>query len=150
MLYHVPDRTAAVTELRRVLAAGGRCVVVTNGRDHMRALRALVEAAVRIATPGWEMRNPSTHVFSLDNGEDQLRAAFDRIDLVRPADVAPVVLTDAAVAADYVASVADHYQPGTTRPWPDVVHDVRAAVQREIDAHGAFVVRADSGIFVCR
>ena len=47
----------------------GRCVVVTNGADHMRSLRSLVETAVRVSTPGWEMRNPSTHVFSLENGE---------------------------------------------------------------------------------
>ncbi|HKE75104.1 MAG TPA: class I SAM-dependent methyltransferase, partial [Acidimicrobiales bacterium] len=53
MLYHVGDRTAAARELRRVLAPGGRCVAVTNGRAHLRALLTLVEAAVRRATPGW-------------------------------------------------------------------------------------------------
>ena len=150
MLYHVPDRTAAARELRRVLSAGGRCLVLTNGRNHMTALRTLVESSVRTATPGWEMRNPSTHAFSLENGEDQLRAAFDHVDVVRPANVPAVVLTDASAAAGYVASVADHYQPETTRPWPDVVEDVRAAVQREIDTNGEFIVRGDSGIFLCR
>jgi SAM-dependent methyltransferase len=35
MLYHVPDREAAVRELRRVLASGGTCVAVTNGARHM-------------------------------------------------------------------------------------------------------------------
>ncbi len=59
---------SSAKELRRVLSTGGRCVVVTNGRGHMHALRALGEAAVRAATPNWEMRNPSTHAFSLENG----------------------------------------------------------------------------------
>src|SRR5262249_27723680 len=30
MLYHVPDRGTAASEMRRVLRPGGRCVVVTN------------------------------------------------------------------------------------------------------------------------
>lgn len=150
MLYHVDDRKTAATELRRVLATDGRCVVVTNGAEHMRALRRLVEAAVRVVTPGWAMRNPSTHAFSLENGEDQLRVAFDYVECVRPVDVAPVVLTDAAIAADYVASVGDHYQRQTTRPWHEIIEHVRTAVQREIDASGAFVVRGESGAFICR
>src|SRR5262249_62325229 len=110
-------------------APGGRCAVVTNGQGHLRALRTLVESAVRVATPGWEMRNPSTHTFSLENGEDQLRAAFDQVDCVRPASVAAVVVTDAAVAADYVASVADPYPPGTTPPRPPLPHHLPPPAQ---------------------
>lgn len=150
MLYHVADRALAATEMRRVLKPGGRCVVVTNGHNHMRSLRELVETAVRVGTPGWQMRNPSTHAFSLDNGEAQLRPAFERVECVRPADVAAVKLADAAIAADYVASVADHYEHETSRPWQDVVEDVRTAVQREIDAQGEFVIVGETGAFVCR
>ena len=150
MLYHVEDRAAAALELRRVLSAGGVCVVVTNGADHMRALRALNEAAVGRTTPGWEMRNPSTHAFSLDNGAAQLRSAFDDVECVRPVDVAPVRLTDASIAADYVASVADLYQDQTSRPWGDIVDEVRTEVQRSIDTDGEFVVQGVSGAFVCR
>lgn len=150
MLYHVEDREAAAHELRRVLVDGGGCVVVTNGADHMRALRTLIETAVGRFTPGWEMRNPSTHAFSLDNGAAQLRVAFDHVECVRPVDVAPVRLTDAGVAADYVASVADHYEHETARPWSEVVDEVRAAVQRDIDTRGEFVVQGSSGAFVCR
>ena len=150
MLYHVEDRATAAHELRRVLAADGVCVVVTNGAEHMRALRSLVEAAVRRATPDWEMRNPSTHAFSLDNGAAQLGVAFADVECIRPVDVAPVRLTDAGIAADYVASVADHYQAQTDRPWSEVVDDVRAEVQRTIDTDGEFVVQGSSGAFVCR
>jgi len=150
MLYHVADRATAVSELRRLTRSGGRCVVVTNGVEHMRSLRSLVESAVRAATPGWEMRNPATHAFCLENGEAQLRSAFTEVACVRATAAAPVVLTDASVAADYVASVADHYQPETTRPWSEVVYEVRGLVQREIDASGSFVIQGHSGAFVCR
>lgn len=149
MLYHVADRPLAAAEMRRVLRAGGRCVVVTNGQHHMRSLRELVETAVRVATPSWQMRNPSTHAFSLHNGKEQLQDAFEHVECIRPAGVAPVRLTDAAVAADYVASVADHYERETSRPWHDVVEDVRTAVQQEIDANGAFVVSGETGAFIC-
>ena len=150
MLYHVADRRQAAIEMRRVMKTGGCCVVVTNGPDHMRALRDLVQAAVQVVTPDWQCKNPSTHAFSLHNGEDQLRVAFDHVECVRPDDVAPVRLADAAIAADYVSSIADLYEHQTSRPWKDVVDDVRTAVQAEIDSNGVFLVSGETGAFVCR
>lgn len=150
MLYHVADRRAAIHELRRVLKPNGVGIAVTNGKHHMSTLREIVETTVRVATPGWEMRNPSVHAFSLENGEQQLQAAFGEVTCVRPDGVAPVRIKDASVAADYVASVADHYQPETVRPWHEVVEEVRNVIQRHIDAHGAFVVSGDVGAFICR
>jgi hypothetical protein len=104
----------------------------------MRSLRDLVETAARVSTPDWEMRNPATHAFSMENGRAQLSVAFHSVTPVRPHGVAPVSITDASIAADYVASVADHYE------------DVRRGVQHVIDAEGAFTVRGDTGAFVCR
>jgi SAM-dependent methyltransferase len=150
MLYHVPDREAAARELRRVSKPGGVCLVVTNGPRHMLSLRELVEAAAGHGTPGWEMRNPSTHAFSLDNGAAQLGVAFDSVTCVRPHGTAPVRVSDAALAADYVASVADHYQHEVARPWAEIVEDVRQAVQATIDAEGVFTAASDTGVFVCQ
>jgi SAM-dependent methyltransferase len=55
----VPDRTAAVRKLRRILAPGGTCVAVTNGAQHLRSLRGLIERAARVGTPGWRLRAPT-------------------------------------------------------------------------------------------
>jgi SAM-dependent methyltransferase len=148
MLYHVPDRESAVRELRRVLAAVGTCLAVTNGAGHLRSLRDLVERAVGEAS--WRMRSPSERAFAAENAAAQLGVAFGSVTCVRPTGVAPVVIRDAAVAADYVASVGDQYQDEVPRPWPDVVEDVRRAVQAVIDDRGAFLTSGDVAAFVCR
>ncbi len=75
MLYHVPDRRAAVRELRRVLAPAGVCIAVTNGGDHLRPLRAMVERAARTGTPGWSMQ-AATQAFTAENAAAQLGHAF--------------------------------------------------------------------------
>jgi ubiquinone/menaquinone biosynthesis C-methylase UbiE len=149
MLYHVAHRPAAVRELRRVLRPAGRCVVATNGGGHMRALRNLIESAVAETTPGWEMRNPSTHSFSLENGGPQLGTAFASVTRVRPVEVPPVRIVDARIVADYVASIAGHYQHEIARPWAEIVEAARKAVQRAIDTDGVFTVEGDTGAFVC-
>lgn len=149
MLYHVPDRAAAVGELRRVLAPGGVCVAVTNGARHLRALRGLVKRAAGVATPGWRME-PVTGAFMAENAAAQLGAAFTTVCRLRPAHQPPVVIQDATVAADYVASWASFYQDQVSRPWPEVVEDAHRHVQAAITRDGAFVTSGDLAAFVCR
>ena len=96
MLYHVPDKAAAVRELRRVLAPGGTCIAVTNGARHLLPLRRLTEQAVRQVTPGWQMRS-ATHTFSAENAAAQLGVAFGSVTCVRRPSHAPVVIRDAGV-----------------------------------------------------
>lgn len=69
---------------------------------------------------------------------------------VRPASTSPVIIRDASVATDYVASLATHHQDETARPWADVAEDVRRQVQAVIDAEGAFVTSGDLAAFLCR
>jgi hypothetical protein len=64
--------------------------------------------------------------------------------------VQPGGIKDASIAADYVNSLAGHYQPEVTRPWSHVAEGVRKQVQAAIDARGEFRTAGDLAAFVCR
>jgi hypothetical protein len=146
----VPDRSTAISELRRAVAPGGTCVAVTNGAQHLRSLRDLIERAARVSTPEWRMRAPTGSAFTAENATAQLGAAFQEVTCVRPSRASPVVIEDASVAADYVSSLADHYQAQVARPWPEVAEDVRDQVQAVIDTEGGFRTAGDLAALVCR
>jgi SAM-dependent methyltransferase len=146
----VPDRGTAITELRRALAPGGTCVAVTAGTQHLRSLRDLIEQAAQASTPGWRTRAPTGSAFTAENGAAQLGVAFRNVTRVRPSGAGPVVIDDASVAADYVTSLASHYQPQVARPWREVAEDVREQVQTAIDAEGEFRTASDVTAFICR
>jgi SAM-dependent methyltransferase len=73
MLYHVPDRAAAVRELRRVTRPGGRVVVGLNGADSLKELWAVIEVA-----SGGDLR-PYGERLRLDEGEAELRTVFGSV-----------------------------------------------------------------------
>jgi hypothetical protein len=100
--------------------------------------------------PGWRIPAPTRGTFTVDNAAAQLGVAFRQVTCVRPAWAGPVVITDASVAADYVASLADHYQPHVARPWGEVAEDVGEHVQAVIDAENEFRTAGDMAAFVCR
>jgi SAM-dependent methyltransferase len=68
MLYHVPDRDRAVSELARVLRPGGRLVATTNSLLHLHELRELVGSG------------PSTIAFSRESGGELLARHFTRVE----------------------------------------------------------------------
>jgi len=150
MLYEVSDVEGALLEVRRVLKPGGVLLAVTNGSNHARSLRALVEESVRDWRPGWVMFDPATRRFSLENGASQLGRVFDSISCVRPDRSLRVILRDANVAANFVASVGDRYESEIGLPWTTIVDEVRRKVRQIIGDKGSFVTSADVGVFVCR
>lgn len=68
MLYHVPDQRAALLEMKRVSADGGRVIVSTNGSDNLAALFGLVNEVADGLGLG-EVRGSSKGRFSLDDAD---------------------------------------------------------------------------------
>jgi SAM-dependent methyltransferase len=146
MLYHVPDVEAAARECRRVLRPSGRLVAVTNGEGNVLRLAEIVEEAVGT---GWRMHREVDRRFSLENGAETLRTAFESVERV---DCPPseVVVTDADVFADYVASTADPYSDQVSVPWDEVVRRAREIAATETASDHGLRLIASVGCFICR
>jgi SAM-dependent methyltransferase len=135
MLYHVPDRAQALTEIRRVLVPCGRAYATTIGADHMLELRELT----RRHAPGYEWTD--SHVrFGLETGGSQLEAFF--VDVRLEYRDAPLRVTDPDAVVAFIHSLA-----GAGDADGDAV---RAAVAAEIAAHGVFHIRSAAGLFTAR
>jgi SAM-dependent methyltransferase len=146
MLYHVADIEGAAREIRRVLRPEGLFVAVTNSVSNLRELRSLVEAAVGTQ---WRMLGPADQRFSMEGGAALLSSAFDsvvRLDCP-PSDL---VVTDADALAEYVASVADHYETQVDIPWAEVVSRVHELATAAMSKDGELRFSTGAGAFACR
>jgi SAM-dependent methyltransferase len=105
MLYHVPDRAAAVRELRRITRDGGSVLVVLNGPDHLHELRELTAAAAAAVgqPPGAFWAETGDGGLDIDHGAELLAIAFGVVE--RHDFAAELMVPDPGPVLDYVASM---------------------------------------------
>jgi SAM-dependent methyltransferase len=139
MLYHVPEPSAAVRELRRITHPGGQVLVVLNGEDHHRELRALIATALRDFTDG---EPPGPGRLRLDEGEELLAREFTSV--TRHDFAGELVVPGPQPVEDYVRSL------GVAQDLPDPEAFI-AAVGRLVPRgdQGTFRVRTRCGCLVC-
>lgn len=143
MLYHVPDRPKALSELRRVLRPGGALIAATNGRDNMRELDDLIKTfAPSDLTTAWKAS--FRHPFTLENGAAQLAPFFDQIELRSYDDDLNVTEIEPLVA--YVLSID---APGLrdAQSTAAIAEQARAIMQAH---NGIFHITKSVGMFVAR
>jgi ubiquinone/menaquinone biosynthesis C-methylase UbiE len=81
MLYHVPDRRKALSEIRRVLKTGGRLFAATVGDRHMNEIgQWLTRVTMKDDLP--RFADP----FLIENGLEQVQAYFPNVELSRYED----------------------------------------------------------------
>ncbi|AHG03315.1 MerR family transcriptional regulator [Halobacterium sp. DL1] len=124
------DRETALAETRRVLRPGGVCYASTNGEANLREL---------FGVAGEFGELPDTLAFSLENGGDQFRGAFDDVELRRFDDELRVTAPEPLVA--YALSL-----PGYE---PSDAHELGRAFRERVGDDAMRVTR-DVGVFVAR
>jgi ubiquinone/menaquinone biosynthesis C-methylase UbiE len=140
MLYHVPKRERALSEIHRVLRPTGRLYASTCGLSDMKELHDLVREADPEMPPHdsrW------AGAFHLETGQKELEQWFAGVVLRRYEDGLVVADADALVA--YVRS---------SRCKSALVDDslcrFARSVEQEIARHGALRITKDAGLFESR
>lgn len=139
MLYHVPDLTAGLKELARVIKPAGRVFAATNGRGHLLELHLLISAIT-----DQDSTSPITIAerFGLENGADLLKPIFPRVDRLLYLD--SLWITEAAPLMDYARSLWSVKSIMTPEYWQ--IFEQR--VNERIKTDGGFPIHKETGLFI--
>jgi SAM-dependent methyltransferase len=148
MLYHVPDRPRALSEVVRVLSPGGCLYAATNGEGHMRELGPMRQVLDPLAPPDAAKEPPG---FSLENGAAQLSQWFLDVSLRRYEDA--LVVTEAAPLMEYLLSGASA-DAAVRRAGPGGLARRAAMLRKRLDEElaerGDIRIPKDPGLFAGR
>jgi ubiquinone/menaquinone biosynthesis C-methylase UbiE len=141
MLYHVPDRDKAFSEIRRILKPGGKFFAATNGQNHIKEMDELIE---RFApnTDFWGGFSASGS-FTLENGAAQLMKYFS--------DVCACWYDDAMIVTESEPLVAYILSGKATQTLTDgQIAELKRFVESEIAANGGIYITKATGMFQSR
>jgi len=134
MLYHVPDISSAVRELRRVLKPGGILCAATNGIQHMLELFELMrQFNVTISKQA-----DFTSRYGLENAPQILGEQFAHVQVVPFVD--SLFVTDSSALLNYIHSMVGYWQVD-----PSVDAALERFVRDEIRVKGGFTIHKASG-----
>ena len=135
MLYHVPDRSNAIAEIKRVLRPGGRAIVTTVGENHLKEMMGWY-ARVHVSKVWESFVSP----FTLENGLNQLKPYFPNVTLSRYEDNLEITEVEPIMA--YVRS-SIRASELSEEEWANLQKDL----ERQLDERGRIFVSKDSGLF---
>jgi SAM-dependent methyltransferase len=149
MLYHVPDIDRALGEIRRALRPGGTALLVANGADDKREIRAWWRDAADRVAPGGFVEPAWTGRFSVDASLDAVRRVFPdaRVEMLTGQFRFP---TPAPVMAWVDSLRAGTEEEIGASVWDAVAAELQGRIERQIDRHGHFAVTKASGVVVAR
>ena len=135
MLYHVPDLSRGLREVRRVLKEGGTFYCATYGEN------GIMEYIAGLFSDRG-IRGQANHHFTLQNGEEKLKTVFSRVRCLRYEDALEV--TDAEDMAEYICSLA-----GMTELQNLPRDEIRSVLERNM-SDGILRVPKDYGMFIAQ
>lgn len=139
ILFHVPDISKSLVEIKRVLKPGGCLYASTNGRVHLAEFHAWKTKYFQEEF-STDLENPADR-FGLENGENQLRQYFSRIELVPYLD--QLLIPDIDPIIRYLKSWF-----GSDLP-PDKEDIFRSFLKKKLNKDGIIKITKDSGLFKC-
>ncbi|MEZ4647648.1 MAG: class I SAM-dependent methyltransferase [Candidatus Eisenbacteria bacterium] len=147
VLYHVENIAAALAEFGRVLSQDGWAVISTVCRATGYEARELFNRACASAgAPEFTKSHSPGDVFNVENGEALIRDVFPRVEL--HSRTAELRFGRAEDALAYIMSM--DYAQRAAEAAPDVAARLRHELERHIQDAGSFVIRKDSGTWLCR
>ena len=99
MLYHVPDREKAISEISRVLKPEGTLYASTYSWNNMKEFKDLLRNYDKNL---YNPIEPFARAFGLENGAEQLSKSFEEVEMINYIDSLEV--TESQPIVDYVLS----------------------------------------------
>ena len=135
MLYHVPDRAKALSEIRRVLKADGRFFATTVGENHMKQMMDWY-ARVHVS----KVRESFASPFTLENGMEQIRPYFSQVTLSRYED--NLLVTELQPLMYYIRSGMRVAELSESE-----LATLQSDLEKELKEKGSIFITKDSGLF---
>jgi len=135
MLYHVPDRRKALTEIKRVLKDDGCLIATTVGDGHMKEIYQWLKR-VNLNPRSDMFSNP----FTLENGMSEIMGVFSKVektqykDNLRVTEVQPIV--------DYIRSSI-----GAVDLSEEKLGELKKELTEILEKEGEIFITKDSGLF---
>lgn len=135
MLYHVPDKPKALTEIKRVLKPGRRFFATTVGRGHMDEVNGRLQEISRV-----RFIRVAVESFTLENGAEQLKPYFSEVSMSRYEDGLRVTELEPLIA--YVRSMV-----AASDLQEDKLEILRQEFKTRLEENGEILVTKASGLF---
>jgi len=135
MLYHVPDRQKAITEIRRVLKSDGHLFATTIGQNHLKEIADWI----RRVNPGTDFTSFGSP-FTLENGLEQLKQFFLQVTLSRYQDSLQVTEVKPIIA--FILSTSH-----AAELLEEELAKLESELGQELKEKRGIFIRKDSGLF---
>jgi ubiquinone/menaquinone biosynthesis C-methylase UbiE len=135
MLYHVPDRATALSEIQRVLKPGGRLFATTVGERHMQEVNGWLKEIGKGSYASMVVVS-----FTLENGTEQLKPFFSHVTMSRYEDNLRVTELEPLIA--YLRSMIS-----ASDLREEKLEALKQELQVRLKQKGEIFVTKDSGLF---
>ncbi len=142
MIYHIPDREKAISEISRVLKSKGALYASTFSQNNMKEFNDLLKNYDKKL---YNPIKPFARLFGLENGEEQLSKSFEEVEMINYIDSLEV--TESEPIVNYMlsfSSMKGNIDVDNLNSFKEYLDDV-------LDKNDCVIkITKDTGIFIAR